>query len=126
MLRLILLWLIRILAVAFSVINLTYLDIKGFSSIIFIIFGILSCLNLYAWGVFTRETNRKIPGLFILFRVLQGLLILTLHSMDLHYFVVYLLLDGIFFCLLMYDGRFQFILREPRDETKVKVRREQI
>lgn len=125
MLRLIMLWLIRVLAVVSFVVNVTYLEITGFSSIIFIILGIISCVILYPWGVFTRENNRKIPGLFILFRVLQGLLVLTLHSMAIHYFVVYLLLDAIFFCLLMYDGRYRFILREPRDETKVKVRREQ-
>lgn len=123
MLRLILFWLLRVLAVVFTIVNLVYLEVNGFWGVIAVVFGLLSCMNLYAWGLFSRETNKKVPGLFLLFRVIQGIIVFIFDAMALRYFATYILMDLIFYSLLLYDSRFKFIYREPRDESNSKVRR---
>ena len=123
MLRLILFWLLRILALAFTIVNLTYFEVNGFWGVLAVMLGILSCLNLYIWGLFRRETNQKAPGMFLLFRAVQGILTFVFGAMALRYFATYILMDVIFYGLLLYDSRFKFVYREPKDETNSKVRR---
>ena len=97
MLRLILFWLLRILAVAFTITNLVYLDPQGVWGAIATLLGIIACLNLYVWGLFCRETNKKAPGMFILFRVIQGIIVFIFDAMAMTYFATYVLMDLIFF-----------------------------
>lgn len=123
MLRLILFWLLRILALTFTVVNLVYLEVNGFWGVIAVTFGLLSCMNLYAWGLFCRETNKKAPGLFLLFRAIQGIVVFIFDAMALRYFATYILMDLIFFGILLYDSRFKFVYREPKDATNSKIRR---
>ena len=121
-LRLILFWLLRILALSFTITNLVYLDPKGFWGIIATIFGLIACVNLYVWGLFCRETNKSLPGLFILFRVLQGIVVFIFDGMNLTYYVTYVLMDLIFYAIMLYDSRFKFVYREPKDERNSRIR----
>jgi len=123
MLRLILFWLLRILAVAFTITNLVYLNPEGFWGAIAVVLGLLACLNLYVWGLFSRETNKKSPGMFILFRVIQGIIVFIFDAMAMRYYATYVLMDLIFYSILLYDSRFKFIYREPKNETNSKIRR---
>lgn len=123
MLRLVLFWLLRVLAVVFTIVNITYLEVKGFWGVMAVLFGLLACMNLYAWGLFCRETNKKVPGLFLLFRVIQGIIVFIFSAMAMRYFATYIFMDVIFYSILLYDSRFKFVYREPRDETNSKVRR---
>lgn len=125
MLRLILFWLLRVLAVSFTITNLVYLDSKGVWGALAVVLGIIACLNLYVWGLFCRETNKKVPGMFILFRVLQGIVVFIFEAMPMNYFATYVLMDLVFFSILLYDSRFKFIYREPKDTTNSKIRRVQ-
>lgn len=123
MLRLILFWLLRILAVAFTIVNLVYLEVNGFWGVVAVILSIIACLNLYVWGLFCRETNKKMPGLFLLFRSMQGIIVFIFDAMAVSYFATYILMDVIFYGIMLYDSRFKFIYREPKNETNSKVRR---
>lgn len=122
--KLFLFWLLRACALVFSIVNLVYIDVKGFSSYLYILLGIIVCLNLYAWGIFTRETGRKAPTIFILFRLLQGLLAFVFEAMEMRYWLVHIMLDGLFYAILLYDGKYTFVLRKPIDQSRVKVRKE--
>lgn len=122
MLRLILFWLLRVLSVTFIIVNLTYLEVNGFWGVAAVIFGIFSCLNLYVWGLFSRETNKKVPGLFLLFRVIQGILVFIFDAMATSYFATYIFMDLIYYAILLYDSRFKFIYKEPRSTTNTRIR----
>ena len=124
MLRLILFWLLRILAVIAVLVNLIYFEYVGIWSIFAIMLGLLACINLYVWGLFARETNKKLPGLFLLFRTIQGIIVFIFNALDMKYFGTYILLDTIFYGLLLYDSRFKFVYREPRTDEKRKIKRD--
>lgn len=124
MLRLILFWLIRILAVGFFVTNLAYVDSHGFWGIVAVGLGIMACINLYIWGWFCRETNKKLPSMFILLRTFQGIAVFAFDAMPWSYYGTYLAMDVVFFAVLLYDSRFKFVYLEDKDEKKSKIRRE--
>lgn len=126
MLRLILFWLIRILAVGFFATNLAYVSSNGLWGVVAVGLGIFACINLYLWGWFCRETNKKLPSLFILLRVLQGMVSFFFDAMPMSYFATYFAMDVIFYAILFYDSRFKFIYLEEKTEKNSKIRREEV
>lgn len=111
------------MAVSFFIVNLVYLEANGAWGFVAVGLGLIACVNLYIWGQFSRETNKKAPGMFLLFRALQGILVFIFDAMAWKYFATYILMDLIYFSVLLYDSRFIFVYREPKNETNSKIRR---
>lgn len=120
--KLVLFWTLRVLAIIFPLFNIIFFKVDGVWGVIALIFGCIACVNLYIWGLFCRETNKKAPGLFILFRVLQALVVFIFDALPVSYFLTAILMDAVFYAIWLYDSRYMFVYREPRDGTNSKIR----
>lgn len=131
-------WFIRICCVIGMAVNLVVVDVHNLPSLIFTIFGIIASVNIYGMGLLSHETYKSLPSLFILFRVIQLLLLLSTKCVAWYYLAIYAAIDVFVFALFVYDNKYQFILKlrgdasvktvitrldkkESPDESKVRV-----
>lgn len=120
--KLVLFWTLRSLAIIFPLYNIIFFKVSGMWGVVAVTLGLVACLNLYAWGLFCRETNKKSPGLFILFRLLQALIVFIFDALPVSYYLTVVLMDAVFYAIMLYDSRYMFVYREPRDGKNSKIR----
>jgi len=115
-------WLIRLLCVIGIGINLVFIDIHDFASLIFTVLSLLAAFDLYIWGLYGRENYDDLPSLFILFRAIQFGIFLVTDSIMCLYMVVYAGFDALVFILYIVDRRWCDFILKPAGETNIKTK----
>lgn len=105
-------WFIRIACLVCFLINIIVVDVHNLSTFIFFIFGLIASVNIYGMGLLAHETYKSLPSLFILFRGIQLLLIISTKQIEWRYLALYVILDIFVFVLFVYDNKYQFVLKE--------------
>lgn len=110
-------WLIRILCLVAFIVNLVVVNVNSFYSLLYLIFGFLASVNIYGLGLLAHETYKNLPSAFILFRLLQLLLLISTKCISWYYLGIHVGLDIIVFALFVYDNKYDFILKLENDEN---------
>lgn len=105
-------WFIRVACLVCFLVNIVVVDVHNLATFGFLIFGIGASVNIYGMGLLAHETYKSLPSLFILFRGIQLLLVISTRQIEWRYLVLYVILDIFVFTVFVYDNKYQFLLKE--------------